>query len=102
VSQEIQEIFMNHINRFFLATLSAALLLTSAAPAMEIQEFDKMAIQDHGDYIQALVDGAQKVLNDQGRRDLATKVDKLFTEVHQGNPGPGSAMRYNSIRAKRR
>lgn len=44
-----------------------------------------MAVQDQGDYIQALVDGAQKVLNDEGRSDLAAKVDQLFTEIPSGD-----------------
>jgi hypothetical protein len=70
------------------AFLSAAMLFTSAAQAMEIRQFDKMAVKDQGDYIQALIDGAQKVLNNQGQRDLATKVDQLFTEVHQGDTMP--------------
>ena len=81
--------FMNRLNKSLAATfLSAAMLFSNAAQAMEIREFDKMAIQDQGDYIQALVDGAQKVLNGQGHRGLAVKVDQLFTEVHHGDTMP--------------
>ena len=64
------------------------MLLPGAAQAMEIRQFDKMAIQDQGNYIQALVDGAQKVLNDEGQRDLAIKVDQLFSETHHGDTMP--------------
>jgi hypothetical protein len=77
---------MNGMKKYLAATfLSAAMLFTAGAQAMEIRQFDKMAVQDQGDYIQALVDGAQKVLNDEGRSDLAAKVDQLFTEIPSGD-----------------
>ena len=77
---------MNGLNRFLAATfLSAAMFFTGVAQAMEIRQFDKMADQDQGDYIQVLVDGAEKVLVDEGRRDLAAKMDQLFTEIHHGD-----------------
>ena len=71
----------------FLAAilLSGAILLINTAQAMEIRQFDKMADQDQADYIQVLVDGAQKVLKDEGRGDLANKIDALFTEVPAGD-----------------
>ena len=65
--------------------LLAAVLFPSAAQAMPIWQFDKMADQDQADYIQVLVDGAQKVLKDEGRSDLANKMDALFTEVPAGD-----------------
>jgi hypothetical protein len=77
---------MKWFKTFLAATvLSAAMLFPGAAQAMEIRQFDEMAIQDQGAYVQALVDGAQKVLIDQGRRDLAAKVYQLFTEVPRGD-----------------
>jgi hypothetical protein len=58
---------MNGFKKYLAcAFLSAAMLFSGVAQAMEIRQFDKMAVQDQGDYIQALVDGAQKVLNDEG------------------------------------
>src|SRR5574337_90377 len=57
----------------------------SASRAMEIRQFDRMSVQDQGDYITVLIDGAQQVLIDTGHRDLADKVDKLFTEVLPGD-----------------
>ena len=65
----------------FLGTtsLSAAMFFTSAAQAMEIQQFDKMAQDDRADYVSALIQGAEKVLTDEGRSDMAAKVSHLFT-----------------------
>jgi hypothetical protein len=66
----------------------AAILSTSVAQAMEIEKFDRLAFQDQGDYIELLVDGAQKVLIDEGKRDLAAKVGELFTETLPGDKMP--------------
>jgi len=55
------------------------------AQAMEIQKFDKMAIEDQGDYIQGLLQGAHEILVGEGKDDLAAKMHKLFMEVHQGD-----------------
>jgi hypothetical protein len=76
----------------FLAArfLPAAVLFTSAAQAMEIRQFDKMADADQDDYIGDLIVGADKVLRDEGKADLADLVDKLFTEKH--NPGDQISM----------
>ena len=65
--------------------LSAAMLLLTSARAMEIRQFDKMADRDQANYIQVLVDDAQKVLRDEGRSDLAGKMDQLFTEIFAGD-----------------
>jgi hypothetical protein len=83
---EMQEVSTNRFNKFLAPTfLSAAMLFTSAALAMEIRQFDKMADQDQADYIVALVDGAEKVLTDEGRPDLAAKVEHLFTTKNNGD-----------------
>jgi len=65
-------------------TLSAAMLFVTSAQAMEIQKFDKMALQDRNDYTTALIVGVQKVLIEKGRSDLATQDQKLFTETLDG------------------
>jgi hypothetical protein len=44
-----------------------------------------MATQDQGDYLTFLVSSAERVLIDQGRRDLAAKVHQLFHETHPGD-----------------
>ncbi|MGA2630772.1 MAG: hypothetical protein ABSG54_11220 [Terriglobia bacterium] len=80
---------MNRFNKFLAATfLSAAMLLTGAAQAMEIQQYDKMADQDQNEYVGDLVIGAEKVLTDEGRPDQAEQVRKLFTEIKPGDKIP--------------
>ncbi len=69
---------MIRFNKFLAATfLSAATLFTGSLQAMEIRQFDKMADQDQADYITVLVRGAEKVLNDEGRSDLAARMEHL-------------------------
>lgn len=59
--------------------ISAAVLFTSAAQAMEIRQFDKMVKDDQAEYVAGLVQGAEKVLTDAGKPDLAAQVKHLFT-----------------------
>lgn len=61
------------------ALLSAVVSVAGAAQAMEIQQFDKMAFPDQKEYVLQLIDGAQGVLKDSGRADLAEQVARLFT-----------------------
>jgi hypothetical protein len=56
-----------------------------AAQAMEIQQFDKIALQDQGEYVGLLVSGAEKVLKDEGRADLAAQVESHFTTTMPGD-----------------
>jgi hypothetical protein len=65
--------------------MSAAMLCSSVAPAMDIKDYFKMADQDQGRFDQSLLTVAEKLLNDEGRADLAAQLDKLFTEVKAGN-----------------
>jgi len=77
---------MNRFNKYLAAAfLSAAMLLSGAAQAMQIQQFDKMADQDQSDYVVGLINGAEKVLTDEGRPDLATQVEHLFTTKDPGD-----------------
>jgi len=77
---------MNGFNKFLAATfLSAAMLFSGAAQAMEIRQFDKMAVPDQSDYVGLLVQGAEQVLRDEGRADLAAQVDHLFTTTTPGD-----------------
>jgi hypothetical protein len=77
------------MNRF--GTLSATSLLfaamafTSAAQAMEIIQFDKMADQDQATYVGLLVEGAQKVLIDERKNEPAAQVLKLFRDIPPGD-----------------
>ncbi len=66
---------MSRFNKFLVAAfMSAAMLLPSMVQAMEIRQFDKMADQDQADYTVALINGAEKILTDEGRPDLAAQV----------------------------
>lgn len=77
---------MKGLNKFLAATfLSAAMLFTMGAQAMEIRQFDKMADRDQSDYIGDLIVGAEKVLTDEGRPDLAAQVKHLFTTKNAGD-----------------
>lgn len=88
---------MNRFSRSLAATfMSAAMLFSSAAQAMEIRQFDKMAISDQSEYVGPLVQGAEQVLKDEGRADLATQVDHLFTTT-----GPGDAHTIGSVEFER-
>lgn len=71
---------MNRFNKFLAAALMlTALLITNAAEAMPIQQYDRMSANDQADYTSLLVGGAEQVLNDAGRPDEAAQVEKLFT-----------------------
>jgi hypothetical protein len=61
------------------------MLFSGVAQAMEIRQFDKMAIPDRSDYVGLLVQGAEQVLKDEGRADLAAQVDHLFTTTMPGD-----------------
>ncbi|HEY4074882.1 MAG TPA: hypothetical protein VGM52_17430 [Herbaspirillum sp.] len=65
--------------------LSVATLLSSTAQAMEIQQFDNMDDRDQAAYVGLLVQGAETVLTNEGRTDLATQVDKLFLTKPAGD-----------------
>lgn len=72
---------MNRFNKSLATFLSAAMLFTSAAQAMEIRQFDKMSDEDQAAYIGLLVQGAEQVLIDEGRTDLQEKVHHLFSTI---------------------
>jgi hypothetical protein len=77
---------MNRTSKILAATvMSVAVLFTSAVQAMEIREFDKMAVADQGEYVGLLVGGAEKVLKDAGRPEDAAKVEKLFSTTLPGD-----------------
>lgn len=77
---------MNPINACFAATiLFVAALFASAAQPMPIEQFDKLAIPDQGDYVALLLQGAQKILVDAGKHDDLAKLNKLFSDVRPGD-----------------
>jgi hypothetical protein len=78
------------LNRFAIPALIlfAATLPAVPGQAMEIRQYDKMESQDRNEYIADLLTGTQKVLNDEGRSDLAARVNNLFTEKLGGDDLP--------------
>jgi hypothetical protein len=86
------------VNRFAIPAviLSAAILLSGAAQAMEIQQYDKMALQDQNDYAIALIVGSQRVLIDAGKGALAAQIQKLFKETLPGEQIPLGLVEFES------
>jgi hypothetical protein len=77
---------MKRLGKYLTALLlPAGTFLPGSAQAMDIREFDRMADQDQAAYIGDLIVGAEKVLTDQGKPDLAAKVKRLFTTRYQGD-----------------
>lgn len=77
---------MNRLNTFLVTALvAAAMVLPNIAQAMAIVQFDKMADQDQADYVVALVNGAEKILTDEGKPNLAAQVEHLFTTKNPGD-----------------
>jgi len=72
----------------FAMLLSGSLVVSTHA--MEIQKFDKMSDKDQDEYVAELIIGAQRVLREEGKEDLAEQVHKLFTtEDPQGEASTG-------------
>lgn len=73
--------------RTTLLSVTAISLIVSAtaARAMDIKEYFKMADQDQVQFSVMLLDSAEKALRDQGRPDLVVQLDNLFTDVKHGN-----------------
>src|ERR1700704_5139000 len=70
--------------------LLASLLAASAAQAMEIRQFDKMADRDQSEYIGNLIVGAENALTDEGKPDLAAQIKSLFTT--KNDPGDADVL----------
>jgi len=95
---------MNSLGRSSLAAtfLSAAILVPSATQAMTIVQFDRMAGQDQGDYVVRLIEGAQRVLIDEGKNDLAARIHKLFTDIPPGEDVPAGVTQFELLLAETR
>jgi hypothetical protein len=77
---------MIRTSAFVLAIITyVATPFSGSARAMVIEQFDKLAIPDQGDYIALLLQGAQDILREAGRHDDLAKLNKLFLEVRSGD-----------------
>ena len=80
---------MNRFNKFLAATfLSAAMLLSGAAQAMDIIQFDQMTAQDRQAFLNFLPKAAETVLEQEGRSADAQKVHHLFNDIVPGDALP--------------
>jgi hypothetical protein len=68
--------------------LSAAMLFTSAAQAMDIIQFDQMTAQDRQAFLDSLSKDAETVLEQEGRSADAQKVRQLFDDIRPGDDLP--------------
>jgi len=68
-----------------VVVLSVDLLVSRTTDAMEIRQFDKMADQDQVEYIDHMITGAEKVLTDARKPELAAQVEHLFTTKDPGD-----------------
>src|SRR6185295_8844972 len=82
--------------RIAVFVLTFLMVSVAVAQAMEIEKFTKMAVQDQSDYVVVLIQGAQKVLIQSGRKDLADKVHKLFTTTIPGDDSPIGVVEFES------
>jgi hypothetical protein len=93
----VQTVLMDHrrvicmrgIKKYLASTvLSAALLFTGAANAMQIPQFDKLAVDDQDTYVTLLAQGAAKGLYDHGDIKGGDKLVQLFNDG--SNTGGGA------------
>ncbi len=78
------------MNRFTIPAviLFAATLLSAAAQAMDITQFDQMTAQDRQSFIDFLPQAAETVLNQEGRSADATKIFHLLNDISPGSNLP--------------
>jgi hypothetical protein len=89
------------MQRFLLvAALFAVVLSSRPLNAMDIVMFDRLTVQDRREFILYLAKNAQRVLIEQGRRDLAVRVEHLFDQVDHWSPGEAQ-LRTNLSRMQR-
>jgi hypothetical protein len=67
--------------KYLTVFLSAAMLFTTGAQAMDIIQFDQMTAQDRQAFLNFLPQAAEKVLEQEGRSADAQKVHHLFNDI---------------------
>src|SRR6185437_16912406 len=77
---------MAHFRSFCAAATAVIAMFTlGTAWAMPVQVFDRMSVQDRGNYISVMIAGAKKVLTEAGQPEAVEKIEKLFTTVLPGD-----------------
>jgi hypothetical protein len=67
------------------ALASAAIQFAVTANAMSFPQFDKMSTSGQAEFIADLVDRTEKALKDEGKAELAMKVEQLFADIKPGD-----------------
>ena len=78
------------MNRFAMPALilAAVMLLSGAAQAMDIVQYDQMTAHDRQAFLNSLPKAAETVLTREGRTADAAKVHVLFNEIRSGDNLP--------------
>ena len=84
-------------NFMLVAVLSAAALVPSQLMAMDVQQFAKMTAEDQKHYLLFLVRESQELLAQQGQRDEAQKVERLFHDVPRGSDRSIGESQFNAL-----
>ena len=66
----------------------AALLLPSQSEALEINKYDQLSLADKTRYVQTLLEGTERLLQTQGKTDVARRMGQLFKETQPGEQMP--------------
>jgi hypothetical protein len=92
---------MTSLRCFVVASLLAAVMFPRVASAMDIAMYDDMARQDQQDCLAFLVKATHRVLTDEGRPDLASKVHELF-QGRGGDRRSTGEVQFEEVLAKMR
>jgi hypothetical protein len=92
---------MSSLKSFVIASFVATVMFPRASSAMDIGMYDDMARQDQRNYLTFLVKATQKVLTDEGRPDLSSKVHELFQGRGGDRRSPGE-VQFEEVLAKMR
>jgi hypothetical protein len=79
---------MNPFRSLPAMVISAVMLLSGAAQAMDIIQFDHITAKDRQNFLDSLSRDAETVLKQQGRSADATKVYHLFNDISPGSDLP--------------
>jgi hypothetical protein len=74
-----------HAVKRSLVLLSLMALWPHQSVAMTVDQFDRMAAEDQRHYVTFLVSEAKKLLKDEGQRELARNIERLFREIPPGD-----------------
>ena len=80
-----------------VAVLSVAVLMPSQLLAMDVQQFGNMTAEDQKHYLSFLVREVQELLAQQGKRDEARKVERLFRVVPKGSDRSIGESQFDSL-----